>query len=83
MNIEEKIEADKRLVLPLVDQKEVLGIACDLVDIGSPTGHEKECADYIIGRYKSVGMKVLHQEFHKLFLIYQFQFLESVTVCKL
>ena len=28
-------------------------------------------------------LKVLHQEFHKLFLIYQFQFLESVTVCKL
>jgi acetylornithine deacetylase len=59
----EKIAADKRLVIPLVDQKEVLEIACDLVDIASPTGHEKACADYIMGRYKSAGIKILPQEF--------------------
>ena len=58
-----KIAADKAKVLALINKDEVARIACDLVDIPSPTGFEKECADYIIGRYKAAGIKVLPQTF--------------------
>ena len=36
-----KIEADKAKVLPLISKDEVTRIACDLVDIPSPTGSEQ------------------------------------------
>ncbi|HYK13387.1 MAG TPA: M20/M25/M40 family metallo-hydrolase, partial [Burkholderiales bacterium] len=58
-----KIAADKAKVLPLISKDEVTRIACDLVDIPSPTGSEQACADYIIGRYRAAGIKVLPQTF--------------------
>jgi acetylornithine deacetylase len=53
----------KKRVLGYIDRDEVVRIARDLVDIPSPTGYEKRCADYIIERYKAAGLKVLPQEF--------------------
>ena len=38
-------------------------IACDLVDIPSPTGYEKNCADYILNRYRAAGVKIIDQQF--------------------
>jgi len=55
--------ADLEKVLSLVDRDELVKIGCDLVNIPSPTGYEKDCADYIIGRYKAAGIKVLDQQF--------------------
>ena len=60
---ENRIAADKKKVLSLIDRDEVVRIACDLVDIPSPTGFEQACADYIIGRYRNAGIKVLPQSF--------------------
>jgi acetylornithine deacetylase len=60
---ESKIAADKQKVLALIDRDAVVKIACDLVDIPSPTGSEKACADYMIDRYKRAGIKILPQVF--------------------
>ena len=60
---QKKIAADKKKVLDLINRDEVVQIACDLVDIPSPTGFEKQCADYIIDRYRRAGIKVLPQAF--------------------
>src|SRR5688572_14910890 len=60
---ENKIAADKQKVLALIDRDAVVEIACDLVDIPSPTGFEKPCADYIIDRYRRAGIKILPQVF--------------------
>ncbi len=51
----------RRKVLKLVDRDELMQIACDLVNIPSPTGSEKACADYIAGRYRSAGIQILPQ----------------------
>jgi acetylornithine deacetylase/succinyl-diaminopimelate desuccinylase-like protein len=53
----------KTRVLGSVDRDEVVRTACDLVNIPSPTGYEKRCAEYIIERYRAAGLKVLPQEF--------------------
>lgn len=47
----------------MVDRDALVAIACDLVNIPSPTGFEQACADYIIGRYEASGIKVLPQTF--------------------
>jgi acetylornithine deacetylase/succinyl-diaminopimelate desuccinylase-like protein len=60
---QKKIAADKKKVLDLINRDEVVRIACDLVDIPSPTGFEKQCADYIIDRYRRAGIKILPQAF--------------------
>jgi succinyl-diaminopimelate desuccinylase len=60
---EKKIAADNQKVMDLINRDEVVKITCDLVDIPSPTGSEKHCADYIIERYRRAGMKVLPQIF--------------------
>jgi acetylornithine deacetylase/succinyl-diaminopimelate desuccinylase-like protein len=57
------IAAAKKKVLKLVDREALTSIACDLVNIPSPTGNEKACADYIIGRYRAAGIKTLEQSF--------------------
>jgi len=57
------LEQLKKTVLAGIDRDELVGIACDLVNISSPTGFEGECADYIIGRYKANDIKHLPQEF--------------------
>lgn len=46
-----------------VSRERVTEIACDLVNIPSPTGYEKACAEYIIGIYNQLGLKVIPQEF--------------------
>jgi acetylornithine deacetylase/succinyl-diaminopimelate desuccinylase-like protein len=61
----DQVAQAKRKVLDLIDRDEVIRIACDLVDIPSPTGFEKPCADYIIDRYHRVGIKVLDQQFEE------------------
>ena len=58
-----KLAAMKEKALKPIDRERLLQLACDLVDIPSPTGHEKACADYIIGRYRRAGIKVLPQAF--------------------
>jgi acetylornithine deacetylase len=60
-----KIAENKRKVLELINRDDLVQLACDLVDIPSPTGSEKACADYIIERYKRMGMKVLPQAFEE------------------
>jgi acetylornithine deacetylase/succinyl-diaminopimelate desuccinylase-like protein len=56
-----ELAAIKRKAQQLIDRDALLEIACDLVNIPSPTGHEKACADYIVGRFRSAGIKVLPQ----------------------
>lgn len=58
-----KIADDKQKVLSLINRDELVKIACDLVDIPSPTGQEKACADYILERYRKAGIKILPQVF--------------------
>lgn len=62
MTAQDAIEIKKQL-LSMVDRKALVDIACDLVNIPSPTGAEKACADYIIARYEKAGIKVLPQVF--------------------
>ena len=57
------LESLKRELHRAVDREKLTRIACDLVNIPSPTGFEKPCADYIIGRYHAAGIKVLSQVF--------------------
>ncbi|HET9664611.1 MAG TPA: M20/M25/M40 family metallo-hydrolase, partial [Burkholderiales bacterium] len=56
-----KLAAMKKKAQQLVDREALLQITCDLVNIPSPTGHEKACADYIVARYQAAGIKVLPQ----------------------
>jgi acetylornithine deacetylase/succinyl-diaminopimelate desuccinylase-like protein len=60
MTIPNTTELKKKL-LAMVDREALVAIACDLVNIPSPTGAEKACADHIIGRYHAAGIKVLPQ----------------------
>jgi acetylornithine deacetylase len=60
---EKLIAHAKEKVAALVDREAVTAIACDLVNIPSPTGSEKEIADYIIARYRNAGLSVLPQVF--------------------
>ncbi len=60
-----EIQALKQQLHNLVDRDKLTQIACDLVNIPSPTGFEKPCADYIIGRYNAAGIKVLSQVFEE------------------
>ena len=57
------IEGMKEVALKKVSKERVTEIACDLVNIPSPTGYEKNCADYIIDIYNKLGLKVIPQEF--------------------
>ena len=50
-------------LLSQVDRGELQAIACDLVNIPSPTGFEKACADYILARYRQAGIRILDQVF--------------------
>lgn len=59
------LAAAKKKALSLVDREALTQIACDLVNIPSPTGNEKACAEYIVGRYRAAGMRVLEQSFEE------------------
>ena len=63
MSTEKTIQEIKESALKNVSKNRVTDIACDLVNIPSPTGYEKDCADYIIGIYDNLGLKVIPQEF--------------------
>ena len=37
---------------------EIVGLACDLVNIPSPTGEEQAVGDYLAARFRELGMSV-------------------------
>src|SRR3954464_9059003 len=49
-------------VLAHIDRAELARLACDLVDIPSPTGQERAVADYILDWYARNGLKPVRQE---------------------
>lgn len=53
----------KNRVLGMIDREAVVRLACDLVEIPSPTGSEKAIADYILARYRAAGLTILPQVF--------------------
>lgn len=53
----------KKDVLNRIDREQIVKIASDLINIPSATGFERECAEYIIGRYTAAGIKSIPQEF--------------------
>ncbi|HLE92954.1 MAG TPA: M20/M25/M40 family metallo-hydrolase [Sulfuricaulis sp.] len=55
----------KNELIKSIDREELVELACELVNIPSATGHEKQCADYIIDRYQRTGIKLLPQVFEE------------------
>ena len=53
----------KARLLAQVDRAELQAIACDLVNIPSPTGFEQPCAEYILARYRRAGIRTVDQAF--------------------
>lgn len=49
-------------VLAQIDRDELAQLACDLVNIPSPTGQEKAIAEFILGWYQANGLKAVRQE---------------------
>jgi len=49
-------------VLAQIDRAELARLACDLVDIPSPTGQERAVADYILDWYARHGLRPVRQE---------------------
>ncbi|MBI4193757.1 MAG: M20/M25/M40 family metallo-hydrolase [Betaproteobacteria bacterium] len=56
-----QLAAMKKKVHRHIDREKLLRLVCDLVNIPSPTGSESACADYIAGRFRAAGIKVLSQ----------------------
>jgi acetylornithine deacetylase/succinyl-diaminopimelate desuccinylase-like protein len=54
-------EAAKK-VLAQIDKNELAQLACDLVNIPSPTGQEKAIAEFILSWYQAKGIKPIRQE---------------------
>lgn len=54
-------EAAKK-VLAHIDKNELAQLACDLVNIPSPTGQEKGVAEYILSWFHANGLKIVRQE---------------------
>ncbi|MBI2987657.1 MAG: M20/M25/M40 family metallo-hydrolase [Deltaproteobacteria bacterium] len=54
-------EAAKK-VLAHIDREELAQLACDLVNIPSPTGQEKAVAEYILNWFHANGFKAVRQE---------------------
>ena len=52
-------------VLAEIDRDELTQLACDLVNIPSPTGHEKAVAEFILDWFKANGFKAIRQEVEK------------------
>ena len=59
----DEVHEMKQHVLAEIDRDAIIQTACDLINISSPTGYEKQCAEYIIARYRAAGMKVIPQDF--------------------
>jgi acetylornithine deacetylase/succinyl-diaminopimelate desuccinylase-like protein len=56
----DKSLADK--VLPHLDRDELAQLACDLVNVPSPTGREKALAEFILSWFQANGLKAIRQE---------------------
>ena len=54
-------EADKK-ILAHIDKNELAQLACDLVNIPSPTGQEKGVAEHILDWFHANGLKTIRQE---------------------
>jgi len=52
-------------VLTQIDRDELAQLACDLVNIPSPTGQEQAVAEFILHWYKANGLKAIRQEVEK------------------
>ncbi len=52
-------------VLAHLDRDELAQLACDLVNIPSPTGQEKAIAEFILDWYETNGLKAIRQEVEK------------------
>ncbi len=55
-------EAAARQVLAQIDPDELAQVGCDLTSIPSPTGLEREVAEYILDWYRANGIKAVRQE---------------------
>lgn len=53
--------SDLEKVLASLSKDELIEITCDLINIPSPTGEEKACAEYIIRRFEKAGIKHIPQ----------------------
>jgi acetylornithine deacetylase/succinyl-diaminopimelate desuccinylase-like protein len=49
-------------VLEKIDREELTQLGCDLVNIPSPTGQEREVAEFILGWYARNGIKAVRRE---------------------
>jgi acetylornithine deacetylase/succinyl-diaminopimelate desuccinylase-like protein len=49
-------------VLAQIHSEELAQLACDLVNISSPTGQEKALAEYILEWFRAQGLKAIRQE---------------------
>lgn len=58
-------EEAARTVLAQIHRDELAQLACDLVDIASPTGLEAAVADFILDWYRANGLKAIRQEVEK------------------
>ncbi len=56
----DKVAAKK--VLAHIDKGELAQLACDLVNIPSPTGQERAVAEYILNWFQANGLKAVRQE---------------------
>lgn len=57
-------EAAKRL-LAMIDTEELAQLACDLVNIPSPTGQERDVAEFTLNWLRANGLKAIRQEVEK------------------
>lgn len=53
--------SDREKILSLISKDELATLTRDLVDIPSPTGHERELGEFILGWVKRAGMKPVRQ----------------------
>ncbi len=49
-------------VLRHITEKEIVDLACDLVNIPSPTGYERRVAEFVAGWLERNGLRVIRQE---------------------
>lgn len=59
------LKAARAAVLNALDKDladEIVRIACDLINIASPTGEEEQVAEYLASRFRGLGMSIAMQE---------------------
>src|SRR3990172_6888416 len=55
-----RLEMDK--FIRYIDAKELSQLDCELIAIPSPTGHEREVAEFILDWFRSNGIETIRQE---------------------